>query len=134
MDYYPPLPFYKTETLNPNSYCYNYPVTDNFNPNFGQSFESLNTFTRPFNDNQGDANRGYYEPQTFVVRPADIGRDPRTTIMIRNIPNKYTIRELAEEIDEELNNTYDFLYLPCDIKNQCNVGYGFINFLTTQYL
>ena len=34
--------------------------------------------------------------------------------MIRNIPNKYTVSELAEEIDEFFMNTYDFLYLPCD--------------------
>ena len=54
--------------------------------------------------------------------------------MIRNIPNKYTIKELSEEIDRCFANTYDFLYLPCDIKNQCNVGYGFINFLSTHEL
>lgn len=64
----------------------------------------------------------------------NILNDPRTTIMIRNIPNKYTIKELSEEIDQILPNTYDFLYLPCDIKNQCNVGYGFINFINTDFL
>ena len=45
-----------------------------------------------------------------------MGYDPRTTIMIRNIPNKYTIKELSEEIDYYRQNTYDFLYLPCDLK------------------
>lgn len=49
--------------------------------------------------------------------------------MIKNIPNKYTIQLLAEEIDKDHANSYDFLYLPCDIKNNCNVGYGFVNFL-----
>lgn len=36
--------------------------------------------------------------------------------MIRNIPNKYSISELSEEIDSTHPNIYDFLYLPCDIK------------------
>jgi len=36
--------------------------------------------------------------------------------MIKNIPNKYTVQLLAQEIDDELANSYDFLYLPCDIK------------------
>lgn len=36
--------------------------------------------------------------------------------MIRNIPNKYTIQELSDEINVMFKNTYDFLYLPCDLK------------------
>lgn len=36
--------------------------------------------------------------------------------MIKNIPNKYTIQFLSDEIDRDHANTYDFLYLPCDIK------------------
>ena len=69
----------------------------------------------------------YYSPQegfglrseqgsVFVVREDEIMYDARTTVMIRNIPNKYTIKELSEEIDCHFGNTYDFLYLPCDIK------------------
>ena len=56
--------------------------------------------------------------------------DLRTTIMIRNIPNKYTQSMLLKEINSILRvGTYDFYYLPIDFKNRCNVGYAFINFL-----
>jgi len=53
--------------------------------------------------------------------------DKRTTLMIKNIPNKYTQKMLLASIDETLKGTYDFFYLPIDFKNKCNVGYGFIN-------
>lgn len=76
----------------------------------------------------------YEEGSLYQVFPEYIHNDARTTVMIRNIPNKYTIKELSEEIDLHFANSYDFLYLPCDIKNQCNVGYGFINFLSTDCL
>ena len=76
----------------------------------------------------------YDESSVFLLRADDILSDPRTTVMIRNIPNKYTIKELSEEIDYYFANTYDFLYLPCDIKNNCNVGYGFINFIDNRHL
>lgn len=55
------------------------------------------------------------------------GEDSRTTLMIKNIPNKYTSKMLLAAIDERLRGTYDFLYLPIDFKNKCNVGYAFIN-------
>ncbi|XP_026385716.1 protein MEI2-like 2 [Papaver somniferum] len=55
------------------------------------------------------------------------GEDKRTTLMIKNIPNKYTSKMLLSAIDEYHKGTYDFLYLPIDFKNKCNVGYAFIN-------
>ncbi|CAM9885771.1 unnamed protein product, partial [Phaeothamnion confervicola] len=57
------------------------------------------------------------------------GADKRTTIMIRNIPNKYTQAMLLREIDANYREAYDFFYLPIDFKNKCNVGYAFINFM-----
>ncbi|KAK4784233.1 hypothetical protein SAY86_018601 [Trapa natans] len=55
------------------------------------------------------------------------GEDARTTLMIKNIPNKYTSKMLLAAIDEHHRGTYDFIYLPIDFKNKCNVGYAFIN-------
>ena len=58
----------------------------------------------------------FYDPNVFEIDPYNIGNDPRTTLMIKNIPNKYTIQDLSNEIDQNFANNYDFLYLPCDIK------------------
>jgi hypothetical protein len=51
-----------------------------------------------------------------------------TTVMLRNIPNKYTREMLIKQLKVDFNGLFDFMYLPIDFKNKCNVGYGFINF------
>jgi len=51
-----------------------------------------------------------------------------TTVMLRNIPNKYTREMLIKQLSVDFHGLYDFMYLPIDFKNKCNVGYGFINF------
>jgi RNA recognition motif 2 len=43
-------------------------------------------------------------------------KDTRTTLMIRNIPNKYTQSMLLEAINKKFANTYDIFYLPIDFK------------------
>jgi len=62
------------------------------------------------------------------------GKDTRTTVMIKNIPNKYTQKMLLQKINENHRGEYDFLYLPIDFKNKCNVGYAFINFVDSLFI
>ncbi|XP_022771079.1 protein MEI2-like 1 isoform X2 [Durio zibethinus] len=62
------------------------------------------------------------------------GEDNRTTLMIKNIPNKYTSKMLLAAIDEHFRGTYDFIYLPIDFKNKCNVGYAFLNMIDPQQI
>ncbi len=54
--------------------------------------------------------------------------------MIRNIPNKYSQKMLLERIDRHNASKWDFFYLPIDLKNNCNVGYAFINFVEPPFI
>ena len=58
------------------------------------------------------------------------GEEKRTTLMIQNIPNKYTRQMLVDELNDLHYKQYDFIYLPIDFRNKCNLGYAFINMIT----
>ncbi|KAF7790319.1 hypothetical protein EIP86_001273 [Pleurotus ostreatoroseus] len=88
------------------------------------------------------------------------GMDTRTTVMIKNIPNKMTDRDLMTFINRVCPRRIDFLYLRMDFQNGecgvgcawgsmgdwvadggflsfgagCNVGYAFVNFITVEDL
>ncbi|XP_077250961.1 protein MEI2-like 2 [Tasmannia lanceolata] len=82
------------------------------------------------NENQIDSKKQYQLDLDKIVS----GEDTRTTLMIKNIPNKYTSKMLLAAIDENHRGTYDFLYLPIDFKNKCNVGYAFINMISPSHI
>ena len=63
-----------------------------------------------------------------------LGIDKRTTVMIKNIPNKYTQKAFTDEINIRFANTYDVFYLPIDYTNNCNLGFAFINFIHPLYI
>jgi hypothetical protein len=106
-----------------------------------------------------DSNGGYYFPNSssyyaegeaaerksfegeigkemFAINLVDVlnKKDFRTTVMIKNIPNKYTQKMLLKKIDKKFKHVYDFFYLPIDLKNKCNVGYAFVNFISPLYI
>lgn len=58
-------------------------------------------------------------------------KDKRTTIMIRNIPNKFLLNQFLEETNQEFKYKYNVIYFPSDKFNKCNLGYGFINFINS---
>lgn len=57
-----------------------------------------------------------------------------TTVMMRNLPNKYMQDLLLKETQEHgyhLKRDIDFFYLPMDRNNGANLGYCFINFVSS---
>ncbi|CAA2955156.1 MEI2-like 4 isoform X1 [Olea europaea subsp. europaea] len=102
-------------------------------PTGGQMISMMSSFDSPSEWNRGCRNEsGSSQGDTKKQFELDIDRiacekDKRTTLMIKNIPNKYTSKMLLAAIDERHRGTYDFIYLPIDFKNKCNVGYAFIN-------
>mmetsp|Transcript_26699 Transcript_26699/g.84720 ORF Transcript_26699/g.84720 Transcript_26699/m.84720 type:complete len:396 (-) Transcript_26699:255-1442(-) len=69
--------------------------------------------------------------------PAVVAERPvtgaETTVMLRNIPNRYTQGMLLALLDEHnFKSNYDFVYLPMDFRNGVNLGYAFVNLLSHQ--
>jgi len=87
---------------------------------------------------------GAFKPYHSVSVPKSVdlhsqfqaeSKKPMTTIMLRNIPNRYTQASLLQEINKAgFEGTYDFFYLPMDTQNRTNVGYAFINFVSPEEL
>lgn len=73
---------------------------------------------------------------TIGNRPKKRGDDDEatyTTVMLRNIPNKYTRQMLVEQLYRAgFKGHIDYMYLPTDFANRCNVGYCFLNFRTPE--
>uniref|UniRef100_A0A5B7BU13 RRM domain-containing protein n=1 Tax=Davidia involucrata TaxID=16924 RepID=A0A5B7BU13_DAVIN len=94
---------------------------------FGYPNEHVRNLSHRGNgDSSGHADKKQFELEVDCILH---GKDSRTTLMIKNIPNKYTSKMLLAAIDEHCRGTYDFIYLPIDFKNKCNVGYAFINMI-----
>jgi hypothetical protein len=72
------------------------------------------------------------EENSIDIYAIQAGTDVRTTVMLRNVPNRVNCHQLKAMLDITSHGRYDFMYLRIDFANQCNVGYAFINFATPE--
>ncbi|XVE63766.1 hypothetical protein DITRI_Ditri07aG0046300 [Diplodiscus trichospermus] len=82
------------------------------------SLDSPNDRVRNFSHRRNEPNSSNADKKQYEldIDRIMLGEDKRTTLMIKNIPNKYTSKMLLAAIDEHCRGTYDFIYLPIDFK------------------
>ena len=128
--------------INEQAFQYNFPVnniTINNQTNFfiTNNINNYNNYNYNLNNkNNNIKSKEKIEPSSFIINLDNIlkGIEKRTSVMIRHIPNKYTYKDLLEEINTVCKNKYDFFYLPIDLVNNCNLGYAFINFINPLHI
>ena len=134
---------------NNNSFCtintfneYNNPNNIINNNNFNNKNNSLNNninSTNIINDNinmninNNNLQEKTFEPEVKIKKILSL-EDQRTSIMIKNIPNKFTRDLLLNTIDQNFKGTYDLFILPTDGSKNKNFGYSFINFLSCYFI
>ena len=74
-----------------------------------------------------------FEPNVDINNILSL-KDIRTTIMIKNIPNKFSRELLLNTIDQNFKGTYDLFILPTDGNKNKNFGYSFINFTSCYFI
>jgi hypothetical protein len=133
---------------NPNNFVNNSPLYNvniiNYNNNLNNSQilmndrkkNNNNLFSYPIISERGVPGLYNLDSPKNIINLENIlrNRDKRTTLIIRNIPNKYTIALLLKELNHNFENKFDIVYLPQDYINNSNLGFGFINFLNPMHL
>ncbi len=72
-----------------------------------------NNQSKYYNENKPQTKEEYHDFKVDLINII-IGKDKRTTIMLRNIPNKYTLQNLVDEINSLFLGKYDYINLPID--------------------
>eukprot|EP00747_Dinoflagellata_sp_TGD_P128193 gnl/TRDRNA2_/TRDRNA2_174493_c0_seq2.p1 gnl/TRDRNA2_/TRDRNA2_174493_c0~~gnl/TRDRNA2_/TRDRNA2_174493_c0_seq2.p1 ORF type:complete len:228 (-),score=54.09 gnl/TRDRNA2_/TRDRNA2_174493_c0_seq2:186-815(-) len=69
-----------------------------------------------------------------MTKQQDLEEASTTTVMIRNIACQYDQEQIKTFLDHAgMKGTFDFLYLPLNTTRRGNLGYVFVNFVSTEH-
>ena len=126
------------ENISTNNNNTNSTINNNICSIIEQNNNKMKTSNKNFAKNEAQNMRNNKqnpkgEKQILNLDDIVTGKDTRTTVMIRNIPIKYTDEKLIEALSE-FNGKYDCLYMPFDYEKNGNKGYAFINFINPLHI
>jgi hypothetical protein len=116
------------QNYNNNMIMNNY-INNNLSLNCENLFSSLNSFSAEKNIVNKEISKNIINLESILK-----GKDKRTTLIIRNIPIRYSISILIKELNNKFYRKFDVVYLPQDYTNNFNLGFGFINFIEPYHL
>ena len=110
------------ESLCPREFTYDHPAisTSEFYPNGSSSLSSLDS-----TDNSSSRPGTLAEVEEPDLPLSHLNRD-KTTVMVRNVPNRYSQDSLIAHITK-MGYRFDFFYCPIDRFTRANCGYFFVN-------
>jgi hypothetical protein len=121
------------------------PLSLNVDPRFGRSMEDEDeeetrdpseSTEQNENAEQNEKNDYRVSPEIQAMREIAAnggGLSGCTTVMMRQVPFKYTQRKLLREINScGFMGQYDFIYLPMDPRSHANRGFAFLNMISAE--
>ena len=99
--------------------------------NFLSLFGSNNSFE---NCKMMDAYSLKYKSNDIELMKILTQEDQRTTLMIKNVPNKFTKEHFLFIFNKRFEGKFNLFLLPTDVKEKKNYGYAFINFISSFYI
>lgn len=111
--------YYSMYNNNNSNYGFNYSQTPQNGKNKTNNYNvsnfnsNDNVSSKYYNDNKSNGKEEYHDFKVDLINIIT-GKDKRTTIMLRNIPNKYTLQNLVDEINSLFLGKYDYINLPID--------------------
>ena len=111
-------------------------LNNDWNFNFNSKEDNFPIFENSQNNEKKEEAEKEDEEMNLDLNINDIisMKDKRSTLMIKNIPNKFNQEYILNIINQNFKGTFDIFVLPTDINKYKNFGYAFINFTSSYYV
>ena len=104
-----------TEETDYTSEPYSLPLTPKSSEMINNYYAMMQYYpNKDYNSTRNKRSITTEEGKAFIIDFDKIEVDGRTTVMVKNIPNKYTQDILLSEFSINYEKTFDFFYLPID--------------------